>query len=330
MKILITGGAGFIGHYLVSTVLTKTDWDVVVFDKFTYASAGLRRLEEIGAYPNPRVAVHMVDTSQPISPLLVAEVGHVDYIVHMAAGTHVDNSVRSPRDFILSNIMGTFEMLEYARGLKGLKKFLYFSTDEVFGSAPNGTVFGPNDRYNSGNPYAATKAGGEELAMSYANTFNVPVVVSHCSNVVGIRQHPEKFLPKIVKAAIDGTVISIHVNAKGEAGARHYIAAHDVTSAVLVLLDKGAIREKYNITGPTELTNIGLVDAVETITMTEIKRDLIVPENIRPGNDARYHLDATKLEALGWRVRHSLQGDLSNIVDWMTEPENVHWLDLSR
>src|ERR1700674_4600766 len=197
-KILVTGGAGFIASHFIDRVLRTTDWNIVVLDKFTYASNGLARLKEIGAYDNPRVKIHVVDAARPMSSCLMKEIGHVDYLMHMAAGTHVDNSIACPRDFVEANVFGTFEMLEFARRIPGLQKFVYFSTDEVFGPAAEGQKFEEWDRYNSCNPYSATKACGEELALAWANTYSVPIIITHTMNVIGERQHREKFLPRVV------------------------------------------------------------------------------------------------------------------------------------
>lgn len=329
MKILITGGAGFIASHFVDHVLKTTDWDLVLLDKFTYASNGLQRLKEIGAYDNPRVKIHLADISKPLGKCLEAEIGPIDYLLHMAAGTHVDRSVSCPRDFVEANIFGTFEMLEYARRIPQLKKFFYFSTDEVFGPAKVGEKFKEWDRYNSTNPYSATKAGGEELALAWANTYGIPVIISHTMNVYGERQHPEKFIPRVVSALINGRTLDIHVDpATGEPGSRNYLHCQDVSEAVMFLLEHGSIREKYNITGMREYSNLYVAEAIAKVLGKTIDYRKIYPQMIRPGFDVRYGMDGSKLAAMGWAPSKSLDTSLKNTVEWMVKSENRHWLYL--
>ena len=158
-KILITGGCGFIGHHFVEHLLKNTTQEIVIFDKLTYASEGFTRLRDIDAYDDKRVMIVALDFTKEIPIGVTKEIGTVDYIMHMGAETHVDNSITDPAPFVFSNVIGTMRMLDYARTLKGLKKFVYFSTDEVFGPAPEGAAYKEWDRYNSTNPYAASKAG---------------------------------------------------------------------------------------------------------------------------------------------------------------------------
>lgn len=329
MKILITGGAGFIGSHFIDHTLKTTDWDIVVLDKFTYASNGLQRLKEIKAYDNPRVKIYLADVAKPLGKCLEKEIGHVDYILHMAAGTHVDRSIACPREFVEANIFGTFEMLEYARRIPELKKFFYFSTDEVFGPAKVGEHFKEWDRYNSCNPYSATKAGGEELALAWANTYDVPMIISHTMNVYGERQHPEKFIPKAVRAILDGTVLDIHVDpVTCESGYRNYLHCQDVAEAVMFLLANGTNREKYNITGMQEYANLFVADKIAHILGRPLNYREVYPKTVRPGFDVRYGMDGSKLAKMGWSPSKSLDTHLNDVVDWMVRKENLHWLYL--
>jgi dTDP-glucose 4,6-dehydratase len=330
MKILITGGAGFIASHFIARVLRTTDWDVVVLDRFTYASNGLQRLKEIGAYDNPRVKIHVVDVSRPMGPCLEKEIGHVDHILHMAAGTHVDKSIASPRDFVETNTFGTLEMLEYARRVPGLKRFVYFSTDEVFGPAAVGQKFDEWDRYNSCNPYSATKAGGEELALAWANTYGVPSVITHTMNVIGERQHPEKFVPRVVRSILQGKEITIHTDPKtGLPGSRNYLHCRDVSDAVMFLLREGTvIREKYNIAGDEEISNLEVAERVAEILGKDLHYVKVNPTNVRPGFDVRYGLSGKKMSALGWKPLNTFETNIRCTVEWMVKPENAHWLNL--
>ena len=160
-----------------------------------------------------RLKIVFHDLKSEINPWINKEIGKVDIILHLAAGSHVDRSIDYPMEFVLDNVVGTANILEYARfqnDKNGLERFVYFSTDEVFGPAPKGIDYKENDRYNSTNPYSATKAGGEELAVAYNNTYNLPVYITHTMNVFGERQHPEKFIPMCIKKIRDEETITIH------------------------------------------------------------------------------------------------------------------------
>ena len=172
-NLLLTGGAGFIGHHFVQHILKNTDWNIVVVDKLTYASNGLEKLREIEALRSDRVKVFPVDFTIPFSDGIRKEIGeNINIIVHMGAESHVDNSITNPRLFFHNNISGTVEMLEYARSLSNLEMFFYFSTDEVFGSAPESFAYDEWDRHKPTNPYSASKSAAENICISYENTFN--------------------------------------------------------------------------------------------------------------------------------------------------------------
>lgn len=323
-RILVTGGCGFIGHHLVEHVQKNTDWEIVVLDKLNYASFGLDRLRDIPMDPK-RTTVLTWDFTQPITPGLAREIGDVDYIVHMGAETHVDNSIAEPKPFIMSNVVGTMEMLQFARTMPNLKKFVYFSTDEVFGPAREGTAFKDWDRYNSTNPYSATKAGGEELALAWANTYKVPVVITHCMNVFGERQHPEKFIPLVMNKVLNGEKVTIHSYPdKKKAGSRSYIHARNVSSAVLFLLEKGEFREKYNISGEKELSNLELAQFIADTIGKPLKYEMVDFHSMRPGHDLRYALDDSKLKGMGWESPVGFEDSMKKTIEWTLE--NKKWL----
>ena len=246
-RALITGGAGFIAHHLISQILKGTDWEVVTLDRLDF-SGNLNRLQDIlqDFSPEDRARVKVVfhDLKAAVNPLIAADIGKVEYILHLAAGSHVDRSIEYPMEFVMDNVVATCNILDYARGLDHLERFVYFSTDEVFGPAPNGINYRENDRYNSTNPYSATKAGGEELAVAFENTYKLPVYITHTMNVFGQRQHPEKFIPMCIKRIRDGEIVTIHSDeTKTIPGARHYIHAEDVSDALLFLLAQDPIIE---------------------------------------------------------------------------------------
>lgn len=339
-RILITGGAGFIAHHLVAKVLKETDWEIVTLDRLDY-SGNLNRLhdalQEFDAETRKRVKVVFHDLKADLNPLVRSEIGRVDYIAHLAAGSHVDRSIEYPMEFVLDNVVGTCNILEYARSQKeSLERFIYFSTDEVFGPAPAGINYKENDRYNSTNPYSASKAGGEELAVAYENTYGLPIYITHTMNVFGERQHPEKYIPMCIKKARDGETITIHSDStKTIPGSRHYIHAEDVADAVLYLLNGnfnlvpewgGAKCPKFNIVGAEEINNYELAKIIAEAQGKELKYEFIDFHSSRPGHDLRYALDGSKMKELGWVPSKSVRERITEVVNWTLE--NERWLKL--
>ena len=179
-RVLITGGAGFIAHHLIYYLIKNTNWEIVSLDRLDY-SGNLNRLDDIISnlkeVDKKRLKIVFHDLKSEINPWIKKEIGDINVILHLAAGSHVDRSIEYPLEFVMDNVLGTANILEYARLInnsKNLERFIYFSTDEIFGPAPNGIDYKENDRYNSTNPYSATKAGGEELAVAYENTYGLP------------------------------------------------------------------------------------------------------------------------------------------------------------
>ncbi|MCB9026353.1 MAG: GDP-mannose 4,6-dehydratase [Bdellovibrionaceae bacterium] len=325
-RVLITGGAGFAGHHLVEHLLVNTDWDIVVIDKLNYASMGFDRLRDIKAFTNNRVVTLTADIGQLATEGLVRETGTVHYFIHMAAETHVDNSIKDPGSFVQANVVGTYGALEMARKMDSLENFVYFSTDEVFGPAPEGVFYKEWDRYNCTNPYSATKAGGEELALAYANTYGLPVIVTHTMNLFGERQHPEKFIPLVMNALLDGETIKIHSNPeKTKAGTRHYIHCRNMADALMFILKKGPWkREKFNIVGEKEVDNLTLAQLIAESIGKPLKYELVDFHSSRPGHDLRYALDGNKLSELGWKPSVNFEESLRKTVKWSLN--NSIWL----
>jgi dTDP-glucose 4,6-dehydratase len=330
MKILITGGCGFIGHHAVEHFLKTTTWDIVILDKLTYAASGFDRVRNIKAFDDKRVTFFTTDITRPIPHGVIQETKDVDYILHLAAETHVDNSIDDPEPFVMSNVVGTMHMLEYAKKLEDLRGFNYFSTDEVFGPAPKDINYVEWDRYNSTNPYAATKAGGEELVLAYANTYRIPVFITHGMNCFGERQHPEKFIPKIVRKVLEGKVVTIHSDStKTIPGSRFYIHCRNVAHALHFLLDRFQFREKYNIVGEKEVTNLELALLIAEILEKPLEYELVDFHSSRPGHDLRYALDGTKMEDMGWQLPVDFEKSLERTVKWYFKTkENKKWLYL--
>ena len=334
--ILITGGAGFIAHHVIEKILNETDWNIVTLDRLDFSGNLNRLMEVIGRNHQGRVHVVHHDLKAELNPWIRSRVGKVDYIAHLAAGSHVDRSIDYPMEFILDNVVGTANILEFARTQDNLERFIYFSTDEIFGPAPGGVKYKENDRYNSTNPYSASKAGGEELVVAYENTYKLPAIITHTMNVFGERQHPEKYIPMCIKRARDGETVTIHSNAeKTKAGSRHYIHAKDVADALMFLLPYdvsdlekdygGAKCQKFNIVGATELDNLELAQKIANIQGKTLHYEMVDFHSQRPGHDLRYALDGSKMKNMGWEPK-PIDQRLEEVVNWTLN--NERWLTL--
>lgn len=326
MNVLITGGAGFIGSHIIEHFIRKTNWNIVCIDKLSYASKGWSRLKDSGVYYQPRLKCISWDLEHPLSEGLIEELGDISIIIHMAAETHVDNSITNPISVISNNVMSTVHLLEYARKLTHLKYFQYFSTDEVFGPAPKGVSYTEEDRHNPTNPYSASKSAAEMICLSYHNTYKVPVIITNLMNVYGERQHVEKFIPLVIKKVLNDETINIHTEPDGVTpGSRYYIHARNVASAVLFLLeDRAVIGETYNITGEQEVDNLQLAKAIAEVIGKELKYNLINFHSSRPGHDTRYSLNGDKLRKMGWQPPVNFFDSLKNTVNWTIR--NPQWL----
>lgn len=324
--ILVTGGCGFIGHHFVEHLHRNTEWTIIILDKLSYASYGLKRLDSIDILHSKRIKVFTYDCSNSLTVGIRAEIGDIDYIVHMAADTHVDNSIDDPVPFIHNNVMSTVHMLEYARSLPTLKKFFYFSTDEVFGSAPDNIMYKEWDTHNPTNPYSASKSAGEQICLSYENTYNVPVIITNTMNVIGERQHVEKFVPKIIKYLLTDKKLDIHADETcTKSGSRFYIHARNVSSAVLFLINHGEIGEKYNITGECEMSNLEIAQFIAKVMNKELQYELVNFHSDRPGHDLRYALDGTKLSKMGWTIPIPFEQSLVKTIEWTLQ--RSRWLE---
>jgi len=324
-NVLITGGAGFIAHHVIDHILKTTDWNVITLDRLDF-SGNLNRLAEVVPNTN-RVRTVFHDLKAELNPQIVSTIGDVDIILHLAAGSHVDRSIEFPMEFVLDNVVGTGHILDYARKLPNLERFIYFSTDEVFGPAPNGVNYGEYDRYNSSNPYSASKAGGEELAVAFANTYKMPIYITHTMNVFGQRQHPEKYIPVCIKRTRDGEKITIHSDpTKTIPGSRYYIHASDVAEALLFILNlkDQCNGSKYNVVGKEEINNLQLAQLIADAQGKELIYELSDFHSARPGHDLRYALSGDLLRSLGWEPKVSLTERIGEVVQWTLA--NDRWL----
>jgi dTDP-glucose 4,6-dehydratase len=276
------------------------------------------------------------DLKAELNPEITSTIGKVDYISHLAAGSHVDRSISYPLEFVMDNVVGTAHILDYARKLDSIEQFAYFSTDEVFGPAPKGINYKENDRYNSTNPYSATKAGAEELVVAFENTYQLPCIITHTMNVFGERQNPEKYIPMVIKKVRDGGKVTVHANKdKTVAGSRHYIHAEDVAEALLFLYnydittiepdDTGAKCQKFNIVGKNEIDNLQLAQFIADTQSKKLIYEMVDFHSQRPGHDLRYALDGSKMKKMGWEPQSAFDR-LESTIDWTLK--NDRWLSL--
>lgn len=320
MKILVTGGAGFIGSAVIRHIIRTTDDTVVNVDKLTYA-ANLAALEE--AASDPRYAFEQVDICDHAEMSRVLRQHQPDVVMHLAAESHVDRSISGPASFIQTNIVGTYTLLEAVRtywaSLDETKqsafRFLHVSTDEVYGDlphpddAPAGTElpkFTEESNYNPSSPYSASKAASDHLVKAWHRTYGIPVLISHCSNNYGPYQHPEKLIPMVIKNALEGKPIPVY--GKGNQ-IRDWLYVEDHATALYRLVEKGTVGETYNIGGRNEVKNLELVNIIcnqldQLVPKKTSYKNQIVHVTDRPGHDLRYSINTEKIVSeLKWLPR---------------------------
>jgi dTDP-glucose 4,6-dehydratase len=338
MRLLITGGAGFIGSAVVRECLRGTDHAVVNLDKLTYA-ANLDSLKEV--LPNPRYAFEQVDICDACAVRRVFETHDPDAVMHLAAESHVDRSIDGPKDFIETNVTGTFVMLEAARkhfaGLPAARKarfrFHHVSTDEVFGSLGADGLFTETTAYAPNSPYSASKASSDLLVRAWHHTYRLPVVISNCSNNYGPYQFPEKLIPVVILAAREGRPIPVY---GAGTNIRDWLFVEDHARALLAIIERGTPGESYNVGGNNEARNIDLVrllcrtlDELLPQARDSAHEELIAFVSDRPGHDLRYAIDASKIARdLGWRPSVTLEEGMRRTVEWYLE--NGWWCDAIR
>jgi len=326
--ILVTGGAGFVGHHYVDHLLKKTDWNIVILDSLNYAG-NLNRVTDSEVFDPERVKFVWHDLEAPISETTHKLIGRLDYCTHLAAESHVDRSLEDSIPFVMSNVVGTANLLEYFKDYQSRCKTLIFSTDEVFGPAPEGVYFKENDSFKPSNPYSASKAGEEMIAYSFAHAFGLPISIVRSMNIIGERQHHEKFVPKTIKAILDGNKIILHGRGREDLSSRCWIHARNVADALLFLLDKAKKEEFYHIVGE-ERTVLEIADWIcEVIKGRKLKDEEIefVDYRIaRSGHDKRYALSGEKLAKMGWKPPIDLEKSLKKTVKWTLE--HPKWISL--
>ena len=329
MKILVTGGAGFIGSAVVRQAV-ESGHDVVNLDALTYAAC----LDNLASVANaPGYAFEQVDIRDGAALAVVFEKHAPDAVMHLAAESHVDRSIDGPADFMQTNIIGTYEMLEAARaywqgrGQPDAFRFHHISTDEVYGSLPNDpeVMFTEDTAYDPRSPYSASKAASDHLVRAWAETYGLPVVLTNCSNNYGPYHFPEKLIPVVILNALGGKDIPIYGKGKN---IRDWLYVEDHADALLTVLQRGTLGRAYNIGGENEVKNIDLVKIIcglldELRPADKPYADQITYVTDRPGHDMRYAIDPTRIrDELGWRPSVTLEEGLRKTVQWYLDNES--------
>src|SRR6187549_3435483 len=311
VKVLVTGGAGFIGSNFVRHVLAAhDDWQVTTLDKLTYAGR-LENLVEVKDHSRHKFVKGDVADAAVAAPL----VKDADVVVHFAAETHVDRSIHNAGEFITTDVYGTFVLLEAARENRNLRCFVQISTDEVYGSVPEGSSR-ETVELRPRNPYSASKAGADRLAYSYWATYGVPVIITRASNNYGPYHFPEKVIPLFITNLIDDRPVPLYGDGQN---VRDWLHVDDHCRAVDLLIEKGVPGEVYNIGGGNHVKNVDLTHRI--LALVGKPASLITPVADRPGHDRRYSLDTAKLQSLGWRPLEPFDEGLANTVTWYRDNE---------
>lgn len=323
--ILVTGCLGFIGSHFVNYILKETHYNILGFNRNS-DQKNLHRLDAIfesedgEIYENNRFNLVYGDLTDSDSLSGITE--NIEYIVNFAAKTFVDHSIKDAKPFISSNIVGTYNILEEARRsnlvCNNIKKFIQVSTDEVYGAILEG-AYKEDARLNPTNPYAASKGAADMLAISYYNTYNLPIIITRTENNFGEYQHPQKAIPKFVKYALENRKLPVY----GDGGHRRmWLYVRDHCSAIHRLMTHGKPGEIYHVAGEQELTNNEL--AKKILSILGKQEDLIEhidDFNIRPGHDRRYALNVEKLKGIGWEPKYKLDESLEKVVNWYSDNE---------
>jgi dTDP-glucose 4,6-dehydratase len=329
MRILVTGGAGFIGSALVRQAIADGH-DVLVLDKLTYAG-NLSTLKTVAS--NPRFQFLQADICDDAAMARAMKSFAPDAVMHLAAESHVDRSITGASVFIETNIVGTFRLLQAARGYwealpverQSAFRFLHVSTDEVYGSLGEDGLFSEDTPYDPRSPYSASKAASDHLASAWHHTYGLPVLISNCSNNYGPYHLPEKLIPLVILNGLDGRELPVYGDGQN---IRDWLYVEDHARALLTIVEKGRLGETYNVGGRNERTNLEVVhricDLLDKHAATgEARRALIKFVKDRPGHDRRYAIDATKLETeLGWRAQENFETGIERTIRWYLDNDS--------
>ncbi len=354
-RVLLTGGGGFAGHHFLEHVLATTNWDVLCTDSFRHKGTTDRISQVLEDHEDrnqthildgipcwyKRVKVITHDLIAPFAPRRVRAMGDIDYMVCYASESHVDRSIDDPVPFVRNNVDVALNTLELARKLKP-KAVIWISTDEVYGPVEADNLKGHTEwaPMLPSNPYSASKAAQEDIAISYWRTYGVPVIIVNCMNMIGERQDPEKYVPLVINKVLKGKTVKVHGSAK-EPGTRHYLHARNLADAVLFLLKyrptyfgedlyrfagptKADRPDRYNIATPDRIDNFTLAQMIAQAVGKPLKYQWEDFHSARQGHDAHYGLDSSKILSMGWSPPVPFDESLRRTVEWSLS--NQSWL----
>jgi len=318
--VLLTGAAGFVGHHVLEHIMDLTNWDVVCLARLN-TIGDLNRIADIeGIAEGNRIKFVYHDLKFDVNADVREKIGDVDYILHLAANSHVDRSITHPKEFFEDNVMGTVNILEYLRLHQPKARFINFGTDEVFGPAPDDYNFKEDDRFRPSNPYSAAKAGQSCAGHSYFVTYGLDIINTYTMNIFGERQNDEKFVGMCIKNAVQGRAQVIHAEiVDGEVvdvGQRHWLHARNAADALLYILEHGVKGEHYNVVGDAEFKNDEMAKKISEVVGKPLKLEYVDFHQTRPGHDRRYALDGTKLKELGWVPPLDFESSIKSTVNW--------------
>jgi len=330
---IITGGAGSIGIHVIAHIFHNTDWNVTVLDSFRHKGYRERITRTLQDHPdwNKRLKVIQTDLTCPINPQMIKEIGHVDYMYHLAALSDVFFSVENPVYTIQNNVNSTLVMLEFARQVKP-EQFIYFSTDEVYGPVKKGEAHKEWDTHRPSNAYAASKAACEDICYSYWRSYDVPLIITNTMNNFGEMQSSSKFPVIIQKKVEAGEVVTIHGSEK-EAGTRFYIHSRNVADALLFITNTGVYHHqigkideplRYHIVGDECLSNLDMAKKIASLMDKPLKYEIVDFHKDNPAHDIHYGLQDSNLRSMGWKQPHSFDVSMKNTIEWQSV--NKEWI----
>jgi dTDP-glucose 4,6-dehydratase len=333
--LLLTGPGGFIGSHTITHFLINTDWEIIGLDSFRHKGLTDRITDDHHFQENRnRIKIFTHDLIAPLSPLLIDQIGQVDYIINMASESHVDRSIDFPAPFIQNNINVVTNMLEYARIIKP-EVFIQISTDEVYGPMLNKYPHPEWDTILPSNPYSASKAAQEAIAIAYWRTYGVPVVITNTMNNFGERQDPEKYVPKVIRAVLKGDTVTVH-GKFGDIGSRFWLHARNHADAILFILqnNKKLLQkfpifdrpQRFNVVGDIEVDNLQIAETIAQILKKPLHYILEDFHSTRPGHDPHYGLTGYKMREAGWAAPVSFVESFVRTVKWFEA--NPLWLNL--
>lgn len=331
--VVLTGIGGFIGAHTLDHLLIHTDWRIVGIDSFRHKGI-TDRITSSKYFRNNRnrVEIFTHDLIAPLSPILADKIGPVDYILNVASESHVERSITNPVPFVRNNVDLCLNMLEYARLVKP-KAFIQISTDEVYGPMHNDVAHPEWDEILPSNPYSASKAAQEAIAISYWRTYGVPLIITNTMNNYGEKQDPEKFLPLVIRNVLRGDKVTIHGTAEN-IGSRYWLHARNHADAMLWLLENivpvqfpSAERpDRFNVVGDRRIDNLTIAQIIADLLKQPLNYELVDFHSTRPGHDPHYGLTGDKMRIFGWNMPISFEDSLARTIQWYKE--NPSWLKL--